>query len=651
MEPRYTLRFDNGERKGETIPIPPAGLTVGRKPGNGLQILDNSVSGSHAELALDKFGASVKDTGSTNGTRVNGERVLEKRLAHGDLVVFGTVELRFSDGELAAKAEAAGRPVEPAAMTLKGDGLERISPELLARSRKVSRPGLIVVALALAGGGVWWWLNRSGSAPAATVKPVEPVPGNLLADDYSFEGEHDGWSGVENAPQAFLRSSSAAATGNYGLAADLGRDEWARTRSKEVAVDPDKELVGRAALRVGDGAAVRLGIEFGHGLADAGQPAGFIAWSRTLQTASRTPSTVEIAASVPPGYDRARLVVDARAPAPGRALFDDGSLVLRGAAPKAVAEAGDARFLLHGDPPALGLLARGSRVLFSSFEFVSDSGEAQAIAARADGARIAISPAGAQGQSRRVALLVDGDLARGGIATLGADKAAKDGGFRSHGSGDFERAGVGTLLFGSGRDLIALRTGAAVAAKGVREGAGVRVTLDFASAPGELGLQTDFREERKEAGNVAHDARAAEKKGDLGECLRQWALLLDNYPYEEQLVKDAQDSRARLVQQGLGELRTVKGQIERARFFRLPELYQQCRDQALAIGQRFAGSEVEEEARTIAASLESDLSGAESERRAAEARRLDAILRALRASQSSGLAAEVESALARVGAK
>ncbi len=639
MEPRYTLRFDNGERKGETIPIPPAGLTVGRKPGHGLQILDNSVSGQHAELGVDKYGVTLKDTGSTNGTRVNGERVLEKRLTHGDLVVFGTVELRFADSELAAKPATSEQPAHipaPVPHAGRGEGLERVSPELLARSRKVSRPGLIVLALALAGGGVWWWLNRSATAPSASVKAVEPVPGNLLADDYSFEGEHDGWSGVENAPQAFLRSSQAAVSGLYGLAAELGRDEWARTRSKEVAVDPEKELVGRAALRVGEGARLRLGIEFGHGLADPGQPAGFIAWSRTLSEPGRNATVVEISAGVPPGYDRARLVVDAHASGPGRASFDDGSLVVRGAAAKPVAEAGDARLFR-------------SRVLFSAFEFVPESGEPLAVAARADGTRISITTAAADARTRRVSLLVDGDLARGGIATLGADKNSKDGGFRSHGGGDFERGGVGALLFGSGRDLIALRTSTAVAAKGVREGSGVRVSLEFPAAPGELGLQTDFREERKEAGNVAHDARAAEKKGDLGECLRQWSLLLDNYPYEEQLVKEAQDTRARLVQQGLGELRKVKGQIERARFFRLPELYQKCRDDALAVGKRFSGSEVEEESRSVAAALESDLSGAESERRAAERKRLELILRALQASQSTGLAAEVESALARSG--
>jgi hypothetical protein len=177
----------------------------------------------------------------------------------------------------------------------------------------------------------------------------------------------------------------------------------------------------------------------------------------------------------------------------------------------------------------------------------------------------------------------------------------------------------------------------------------VHLALEFAEAPSELGLQTDFRDERREAGNVAHAARAAERKGDLGDCLRQWRTLLDDYPFEEQLVKEAEQARARLVQQGLSELKLVRDDIERARFFRLPELYQRCRDRALATGGRYAGSEVDLEAQKLAADLEGDLSDARGTRTAAERQRLTLILRALEATKSAGLAAEVQGALSKLG--
>ena len=84
MDQRYFLRFESGERKGETIPIPASGLTIGRRPGHTLQITDSSVSGNHAELRIAGGQVLLKDLGSTNGTRVEGQRVQEQRLQPGE---------------------------------------------------------------------------------------------------------------------------------------------------------------------------------------------------------------------------------------------------------------------------------------------------------------------------------------------------------------------------------------------------------------------------------------------------------------------------------------------------------------------------------------------------------------------------------------
>ena len=57
MPPQYALRFESGERRGELVPLagalgPGQAFTIGRKPGNALQVTDPSVSGRHAELEL-----------------------------------------------------------------------------------------------------------------------------------------------------------------------------------------------------------------------------------------------------------------------------------------------------------------------------------------------------------------------------------------------------------------------------------------------------------------------------------------------------------------------------------------------------------------------------------------------------------------------
>jgi pSer/pThr/pTyr-binding forkhead associated (FHA) protein len=67
-------------------------VTVGRLEDNNIAIRDVSVSSHHAQLTLSGKDYVLKDAGSTNGTKVNGEAITEKLLQNGDKVVFGNVE-------------------------------------------------------------------------------------------------------------------------------------------------------------------------------------------------------------------------------------------------------------------------------------------------------------------------------------------------------------------------------------------------------------------------------------------------------------------------------------------------------------------------------------------------------------------------------
>ena len=74
-------------------------LNVGRAADNDLSVNDNSVSKIHAALLMTAEGTLlVADTGSTNGTYLNGRRIAygESRLIEdGDVVGFGDVEVRL----------------------------------------------------------------------------------------------------------------------------------------------------------------------------------------------------------------------------------------------------------------------------------------------------------------------------------------------------------------------------------------------------------------------------------------------------------------------------------------------------------------------------------------------------------------------------
>lgn len=78
-------------------------LNVGRASDNDLTVNDSSVSKIHAALLMTSEGTLlVADTGSTNGTFINGRRIAygESRLIEdGDVVGFGDVEVRLRKSE------------------------------------------------------------------------------------------------------------------------------------------------------------------------------------------------------------------------------------------------------------------------------------------------------------------------------------------------------------------------------------------------------------------------------------------------------------------------------------------------------------------------------------------------------------------------
>ncbi|HSS19296.1 MAG TPA: FHA domain-containing protein [Pyrinomonadaceae bacterium] len=78
-------------------------LSVGRVSDNELKLNHSSVSKVHAALTMNAQGTLlVADTGSTNGTFINGRRIAygeARQIEDGDVVGFGDVEVRFRKAE------------------------------------------------------------------------------------------------------------------------------------------------------------------------------------------------------------------------------------------------------------------------------------------------------------------------------------------------------------------------------------------------------------------------------------------------------------------------------------------------------------------------------------------------------------------------
>ncbi|NXY98641.1 FHA domain-containing protein [Streptomyces sp. BR123] len=74
-------------------------LRIGRDPGNGLRLTDETVSRVHAELGMHDGMWVLTDLGSSNGTTVNGRRVTGSIVVRdGDQVGFGRMSFRLATG-------------------------------------------------------------------------------------------------------------------------------------------------------------------------------------------------------------------------------------------------------------------------------------------------------------------------------------------------------------------------------------------------------------------------------------------------------------------------------------------------------------------------------------------------------------------------
>jgi hypothetical protein len=83
---------------GDRIPLTGGTVLIGRGADATIRVSDSSVSRRHAEVRPAGDGWVLADLGSTNGTRVNGMPVTERKLEDGDTIGVGDASLRFEAG-------------------------------------------------------------------------------------------------------------------------------------------------------------------------------------------------------------------------------------------------------------------------------------------------------------------------------------------------------------------------------------------------------------------------------------------------------------------------------------------------------------------------------------------------------------------------
>ena len=91
-----SVKVLGGFYEGLEVPIDRDWMVIGRGRSADVMIAEPTISRAHAAIGYDGAGFFMQDIGSTNGTRVNGDRQARADLSDGDELKLGKLRLRVT---------------------------------------------------------------------------------------------------------------------------------------------------------------------------------------------------------------------------------------------------------------------------------------------------------------------------------------------------------------------------------------------------------------------------------------------------------------------------------------------------------------------------------------------------------------------------
>ena len=140
-----------GPRKGECRKFDALTISIGRAPDNGLRFPDSErrVSSHHAEITRRDDQYILRDLGSTNGTMVNGRRVVMTELQQDDLLEFGAGGPLLRFGIETTSTERLDQSLLPALPGAEGRSVGQSTVELMVDRAVRSRSSNLGIISAL----------------------------------------------------------------------------------------------------------------------------------------------------------------------------------------------------------------------------------------------------------------------------------------------------------------------------------------------------------------------------------------------------------------------------------------------------------------------------------------------------------------------
>ncbi len=89
------IRVESGPDRDKIFNLNKASVVIGRREGCDIVLTDDSISRKHARLDRRRDVYTIHDLGSTNGIKVNGDKITARELKSGDVLTLGVTVCTF----------------------------------------------------------------------------------------------------------------------------------------------------------------------------------------------------------------------------------------------------------------------------------------------------------------------------------------------------------------------------------------------------------------------------------------------------------------------------------------------------------------------------------------------------------------------------
>lgn len=553
----FALRFDKGEHAGRELPLTAPRTTLGRRPDNALTFNDVKVSGVHVEVVKEGDGFVLRDLGSTNGTWLDGRKVTEVALGHGDRVKIGESEFLFVDLRKSGEGAAGSGGELDASMPVR-------APELPSRKGKLAATlGLLGIVLAVGAGAAWYFLLARGEVGPSAGRRAPPAPaGTLLNEDWSFEDAAAAaatWSAELG--DGFAAHRGKAVSGNSIFSATLENGAVVVSRRQAEEVTGGRTLRFTGQLAADSGALIGVSLRFLRGSDDAGRAGAFTIPVAHSTEAGFTPFDVEV---TPPSWAKfAEVLLVGRGT--GTVAADDFALVPAGSAP-AGTKVGELSLLplgagacaLDHHAPLVVLFAAGGAIAGEGTTRVELPPSAFNAAVKSDGPTFALDPGKAPFAADHFVAQIAPEVAATNLVLMTA--SASDERF-----GAFAETEAKSVLIGSAAERFELAIDPPAAVSAIARGDALELRI-APKGPTKVTVRTGFEKERKEASDLYAAASEDWHAGRGGAALSKLVDLRKRLPYDEKTLDLARKLDAEIVPSVEAELNAIEQEADAAEF-------------------------------------------------------------------------------------